>query len=118
MNIGGFSFSKISIEKKDKFPKDFGNFEVNSNLNIKEVSKEDIKIMEGKESLRLNFEYTLNYSKDIAKLSFAGSLLLLLEPKKAEDVLKNWKKGEKFDKEIQLNVFNVIFQRCSIKAFS
>ena len=27
MNIGGFSFSKISIEKKDKFPKDFGNFE-------------------------------------------------------------------------------------------
>ena len=114
MVVVGFSFSKIFIEKKEAIP---SKVEVKSKINVDDIFKEDIKLVEKKDVLRFNFTYEIEYAPNLAKIDFTGHLLVVVDPKEAEEVVKNWKKNKSIDQKIKLNVYNTIFNKCNVKAF-
>jgi len=114
MVVVGFSFSKIFIEKKEAIP---SKVEVKSKINVDDIFKEDIKLVEKKDVLRFNFTYDIEYAPNLAKIDFTGHLLVVADPKEAEEVMKNWKKNKTIDPKIKLSVYNTIFHKCNVKAF-
>ncbi|MFH1823571.1 MAG: hypothetical protein ABH817_02560 [archaeon] len=116
MAIVGFNFNKILIEKKKVTPS--GQINVNSGINIKDVSKEDVKLVKDKDTLSFSFEFTINYTPDIAKLEFEGELMYLADNKQAKEILDFWKKNKKIKEEIEMPVLNTILTRCNIKALT
>ena len=113
MKIIGFNISKILIEKKEKIE---GKIEINQNIDIKEISKDNIPITE-EEVLKIDFSFLINYSNNLGKLEFEGNLILVPEKVQLKDILKNWK-DKKIDDDIRIPLFNFIMSKCNIKALS
>ncbi len=113
MKVIGFNFSKISVEKKgpmDKQP------EVKTSVNIPEIKEVPSDLFKTKEvPLEVTFSYLITYEPKIAELSFEGSLMLLIDPKEAKEILKNWKE-KNMQEEFKVFVFNVILRKANIKA--
>ncbi len=114
MAVVGFSFSKIFVEKKEKIP---DKTKVNSKINVTKVTKEDIKLIQGKDTIKFDFEFTLDYSPNLAKLEFGGHILLVEDPKEADKIVADWKKGQKLDNDLKFKLYNLIFNKCNVKAF-
>jgi hypothetical protein len=115
MTVIGFSLSKILIERKENIK---GKVEVKSRLHVKNMEKEDIKIVEGKDVIRFDFEYAIDYEPNLAKVEMQGHLLFMVDPKQTKELLKSWNKNQQLPDEIKLNVYNTIFHKCNIKALS
>ncbi len=114
MEIVGFDLSKIFIERKNN---PGSKWDVSTKIDIKDISKDDkIKVIEGKDIIKFNFEYTINYEPKLADISFTGFLLLLEDSKKTKEVLNEWSKKKEVLSEVKLQVFNVIFYKCNLKA--
>ncbi len=114
MTVIGFTFSKISIERKAAIPQ---KVEIKSKINVKNISKHDVKLVTGKDTLKFDFTYKLEYAPDLAHVNFEGHLLVVLEPAKAEEVAKEWKKSKQLDEKIKFAAYNAIFHKCNVKAF-
>jgi hypothetical protein len=114
MAIVGFNLLKMSVERKEAID---GEIKVNSKADISDVKKEKIELVKGKETLRMNFEFSIIYEPDFAKIEFEGFVLLVEDKNKADNILKDWKK-KKIDNAIKEQVFNLILRKCNIKAFS
>lgn len=114
MTVVGFNLTKISIERKDVIS---GKIQVNSKADVTNIKKESIKITEGKDVIRADFSFEINYEPDFAKVHFKGYVLLLEEPKKAKQIIKDWKK-KKVESEVKEEIFNMVLRKCNIKAFS
>ena len=113
MTVIGFALSKILIERKEAIK---GKIEVKSKLNVKNMKKEDIKLVENKDVLRFDFEYAITYEPELAKVEMQGHLLLMVEPKQTKELLDAWKKKSQVPEDIKLGVYNTIFHKCNIKA--
>jgi hypothetical protein len=113
MTVIGFSLSRVLVERKESIK---GKVEVKSKLHIKDMKKEDIKLVEGKDVLRFDFDYSINYQPDLAKVDMQGHLLLMVDPKQTKELLKGWEKNQQMPEEIKLNVYNTVFHKCNIKA--
>lgn len=113
MKLMGFNFKKINIEKfKDKYEK----LKINNKIDITsilEITPEGIDKSE--KILKVEFFYGLEYSPDIAKIEFNGSIFLSVEEKLVKNILKEWE-NKKISNEFKLAVFNVILKKSSIKA--
>jgi len=114
MTVVGFTFSKISITRRPVKPK---KVEIKTKIKLKNVAKSDAKLLEQKETLRMEFEYGIAYEPGLANIDFSGHILAVFDPKDAEDILKKWKKDRDLKEEIKLRVYNTIFQKCNVKAF-
>ena len=113
MTVVGFALSRILIERKEAIQ---GKIEVKSKLNINNMKKENIKLAEGKDVLRFDFEYGIVYEPDLAKIDMKGHLLLMVDPKQAKELLDAWKKKSQVPEDVKLGVYNTIFHKCNIKA--
>lgn len=114
MKILGFNVSKISAERLSN--EEFDELKVNTNIDVPEITKAELDIFGGKdELLNVKFEYVVEYVPNMAKISFAGSLLIALDPKTAKDVLKEWK-DKKMPEDFKVNLFNIILRRFNVKA--
>ena len=113
MAIIGFSLTKILLERKEAPIK---KLEVRSKLQIPSMEKQDIKLVEGRDTLRFNFEYDIEYSPELANISFRGFVLFASDPKQTDEIMKEWKKKQTINKEIQTQIYNFIFNKCNIKA--
>jgi len=114
MTIVGFSLSKIALERTKK---PLQKLELKTGIFINSITEEKSSdISKDKTLLNLAFTYFLEYSPGIAKIEFGGSLNYLTENKKAEEIIKEFSKTKKMDKEFQSAVYNFIFQRCNLKA--
>lgn len=113
MTVIGFSLTRVLVERKDAIK---GKVEVKSKLNVSKMEKEDIKLVEGKDVLRFDFEYSINYEPDHAKVEMRGHLLFMVEPKQTKEILKSWEKNKQIPDDIKLGVYNTIFSKCNIKA--
>ena len=114
MAIVGFSFSKVLIEKKEAIT---SKVEVKSKIQINNVSKESIELIENQDTLKFEFEYFIEYAPNLAKLEFNGQVLVTEDPKEADKILQDWKKSQKINEELQLRIYNSIFNKCNVKAF-
>lgn len=113
MTVVGFNLNKISIERKDIIK---GKIEIRSKVDVTDLKKEEIKIAEGKDVLRAEFTFEINYEPDFAKLYFRGHVLLLEEPQRIKQIIKDWKK-KKIDPAVNEEIFNIVLRKCNIKAF-
>lgn len=113
MKIVGFNFKKISIEKtSDKFK----DLKINTNIDITNVKQIKPEIFQPKEELiEVEFNYNINYSPDIAKISLSGIVLIMADSKITKDFLKQWKK-KKIPEENRILIFNVILKKSNLKA--
>ena len=112
MQVIGFNFEKISAERKK--PSE-GKLEVNSNINIKDITQEKLEIVKEKPVLKISFEFKVSYKPDIADISLQGNIILLVEKDEAKSILKNWK-TKKLLEEIRIPVFNIILTKSNLKA--
>jgi len=114
MPIVGFNFSKINAEIKNENYK--GNINVNILLpTIKSLEKKD-DIAGMKDIISIEFFLSMTYDPKIGQIDFSGHILY--QGEKAVKALKTWKERKILDEEIALDIYNHVFRRCSIKAFS
>lgn len=114
MTVVGFTFSKISINRNAAIPKEV---EIKSKINVFNIVEQDLKVADGKTTLRLEFTYDIEYAPKFADIHFGGHLLAVLEPKEAKEVLQKWKDDKKLDKDLRYASYNAIFHKCNVKAF-
>ncbi len=114
MTIIGFNLAKILLERKEGFT---GKIEIKSKADVTDIKKDPMKIAEGKEALRVSFDFLISYEPDFAKVEMKGFVLLLEEPKIAKQILNDWKK-KKINNELKERVFNTILSRCNVKALA
>jgi hypothetical protein len=113
MKIIGFDLSKILVQKKESAQ---GKIEVNQNIDIKDIKKDKIPISDD-EVLKIEFSLQIEYSGDLAKLEFAGSLIIIPDKEESKEILKSWK-DKKIPDKMRIPIFNFIMSKCNVKALS
>src|SRR3989344_6934149 len=112
MQLIGFNFTKISgkreLEQKDKL-------KINYNIEILDITKENIPLIKEDNILRFSFKYTISYDPKYALIEFEGFILVALEQGKIKAILKEWKK-KKVTEEVRITLFNIVMTKCNIKA--
>src|SRR3989344_5943337 len=111
MQIIGFNFTKIIIEKEDK---PHGKLSVNQNINIKDVKKEKVTISVI-DALKIKFNLTIDYSDNYAKIEFEGNIIILPEKEEAKQFIDAWV-DKKVPENVRIPLFNFIMNKCNIKA--
>jgi len=114
MQVIGFGFDKISAEKKASKP-NVQNININSNINVKSISPEEINILKDKHTLKFEFEFLVDYKPDFANILFKGYVVLVVEKDESKDILKKWK-NKKIPDDIRLPLFNLIMTKCNLRA--
>lgn len=113
MKLMGFSFNKINVEKTSNALKDL---KLNTKIDVSEIKEVKSTLLKTKDEIvSVDFSYEITYSPEIAKLSFEGGILLGLEPRKAREVLRQWKE-KKMPEDFRSDVFNIILKKSSLKA--
>ena len=113
MTVIGFSFTKMSVEKDNPVK---GKVNINNNVGIKNVEETKLNLNPDKKALKLDFEFTSTYEPNIGKIYLTGEVIYLIDKSKADDVIKNWKKNKKLEKDIMTNVLNNVLAKCNVKA--
>ena len=113
MAVIGFSFTKMLVERKGPVK---GKISINSNVGITKVEETKLDINTDKKSLKLTFDFTSAYEPGIATITLQGEIIYLLDKSKADEVLKNWNKNKKLDKEIMGQVLNNALAKCHVEA--
>ncbi|MDP3765757.1 MAG: hypothetical protein Q8R04_04540 [Nanoarchaeota archaeon] len=112
--IVGFGFTKLSAERKEAAK---GKIDINNNVTIKDVQEDNLPLGKDKQNIiRFIFEFTSKYEPEIGTILFEGELLYMEEPKKAKEILSNWKKDKKLPKELMAGLLNTILTKCNIQA--
>ena len=113
MKIIGFNFTKISVEKLSD---NFKGLKINTNIDIVNIKQIKSDVFQTKEILiEVKFNYDIGYDPKIAKVSFSGNLLFLVDSKTAKSFLKQWK-NKKFPQEHKVFIFNIILKKSNLKA--
>ena len=115
MNIVGFNFTKISIEKlKDKVEKP----KIKTDISILEIKQSKSGLLKTKEEiLEAEFSYDVDYEPGYVNVGFAGKVFLSVEPKVAKEVLKQWKE-KKMPEDFKFLLFNIILRKSTLKALN
>ena len=85
---------------------------VNSSPKIINISKADVLDM--KDVLRVEFNFTSKYEPDVGEISVQGSLLW--RNPDAKKTLKMWEDEKKLESKAGLEILNTIFRKCLAKA--
>ena len=109
----GFMLTKISAEK---FVQKLTDLKIASSINVKNIEENPVSLSSEKERLLgVSFSYSINYSKDIAKIEFEGKLIISVDPETEKEILKKWKKKE-IEDSLKMDLFNMILMKAGIKA--
>jgi len=113
MAVIGFDLNKITVERTGNVT---GEIKINNNVSIKEIEKIGVPIKrEGQEGLRFGFEFTSNYEPKIGSVLIKGNVIVVEDKKKAEDILKQWKKDKKAESDVMTHVLNTVLEKCNIE---
>jgi len=113
MKVIGFNFKKINAEKNSD---NFKDLKINTNINILNVKPIKSEVFQPKEELvEVEFDYTINYNPNIAKVFLSGVVLVMVDLKIAKEFIKQWKK-KKLPDEHKVLIFNVILKKSNLKA--
>ncbi|MBI4447670.1 hypothetical protein HY643_01700 [Candidatus Woesearchaeota archaeon] len=112
MGVIGFNFEKVNVEKTAKL---ISNMSIKTDLKVTSLEDEKVKVgQETKDTLKINFEFSVDYSPNIGKMVLGGHLLYLDEPKKLKELQKKWEKKENFPLDFIMPVLNEVVRKCNI----
>ena len=112
--IVGFNLTKIDVERKNPVQ---GKVQVKHDLNINNVSELKLPLKEKKQALTFDFLFTINYLPDIGDIKLGGQVIYFDEDsKKVASTFEQWKKNKKIPPAVSVEILNVIFARCNVKA--
>jgi hypothetical protein len=113
MNILGFGFNKIYVER---FSKKVEKLQVGYNFNVTDLKLSDDNLIKIKEDVFIvKFEFNVQYDPDFAKIELGGEMVVSVEPKLSKEVIKKWKNKELTD-DFRVFVFNHILKKSTLKA--
>lgn len=113
MRLIALNYSKINVEK---FSNKFRDLKIGTSINLDSIKKTKNEFLKTKDFfLDIKFNYILEYTPKIAKIELEGNILISVDPKKGEEILKDWK-NKKLDDETRLVIFNSILSKANIKA--
>lgn len=113
MKLIGFSLNKICAEI---FSNKFNELKIENNIKIEDIQSTNTDIFKkDEEVLNVQFNYSLNYNPNVAKLSFIGTVLLLVGQKESKAILKQWEE-KKISDNLKISIFNIILKKTNIKA--
>src|SRR3989344_354650 len=112
--IVGFNLTKINVEKKKPIK---GKIQITHDLTINKVTQQSLPTQEKKQALVFDFTFTINYEPAIGDITLGGNIIYFNEDiKTTESIQQAWKKNKKIPSATSVEVLNVIFARCNIKA--
>lgn len=113
MKLLGFSLNKISAEKIGEKGEEV---KVNTAIKVQKIVRVTSTPLKTRDVvLGVHFEYSINYTPSYAKIDFAGSIVLAVEPKIAKDIEKKWEE-KKMPEDFRIALFNIIFRKANIRA--
>lgn len=111
MPVVGLKFDSFDAKRnKDGFT---GEMKINSSPRIKSLKEIDLNTI-GKKAIALGFEFSTQYSPDVAEIKVNGEIIYVNEKQKAE-MLKTWKKDKKLPDNVGIEVLNHLFRHCLLK---
>jgi len=126
MKLLGFNFTKINAEKKLEFK----STAINTDIEFLEIEKDKIEMLKDSEIIKISFRFAVNYKEEAekeekketkqensGKISFEGTILFSTDKEESKEILKAWKKKE-IPPQFKVSIFNLILNKCSIKALS
>lgn len=114
MAIIGFNFTKMHIERKAPVT---GKISVKNNVAIKDVEKKDFNLGKSKQvGIQFTFEFTVDYEPKIAEIILEGEVIDLQDEKRAEAIVKEWKKSKKLEPAVMTNILNTVLSKANIQA--
>ncbi len=118
MTVVGFNFNKIDVERTKLLQ---GKVSINNNIAIKDVENKDLSLGAAKQmGLKVGFEYEVKYTNEakenLAHIGLAGEVLILEQDSKVKELLKEWEKSKKLNKEVTLQVINTAHAKCNVQA--
>ena len=114
MAIVGFNLDKLSVERKDEIT---GKVTIKSNIDINDITKSNIALMEGKDTLKVKFTFFINYEPNLAKLEFKGHVLIVEDSKTSKKILEDWK-NKNMDPKLREQIYNLILRKSNIRALA
>jgi hypothetical protein len=113
MPIVGLNFDKIGAKKDNKIT---GKVQVKNNVDIRNVEQEKLSISSSDDILKISFEFKSTYEPEVGAIQLNGHVLYMDDPKKIDEIAKEWKKTKGLQKDISPMIINSILARCNIKA--
>lgn len=111
MAIIGFNFTKIAAQKLSNKT---GKVQVNNNIAIKNIEQSKFSGDEKRSAVRVVFRYDGVYEPKIAHMQFEGDVLLMMEKKEAEELVKGWEE-KKAPVQSLSGAMNHVLERCTIE---
>jgi len=112
MAMVGFSFTKISAERK---PASNSAVNIESNAGVTDVV--ELPVIEPKKALlKFEFVFTVKYEPGVGKIELGGELVELYDKEYGLKVIDHWTKNKKLPPEIMPDIFNNLLARCNIQA--
>ena len=113
MTIVGFNFTKVSAERNNAAK---GKISINNNVTIKDVQKRDLPFGGSQAGINFNFEYTSNYEPELGTITLNGEVIYMADNKKAKEIIEDWKKSKRVEKELLNQIMNNVLMKCNIQA--
>ena len=93
-----------------------GKIKVNHDLRIDNVEQRPLPLKDKKNALIFEFVFNINYEPGVGEVALQGNVLYYDDQKKLDAIAQQWKKTKKVAPEVSVEVINVIFARCNIRA--
>ena len=113
MSIVGFSFTKITAERKSSVR---GKVNINNNIGIKDVKERELSFSKDQSGLEFQFEFTADYEPQLGSIKLNGEVLYMESSKKVSEVMDRWKKEKKLVQELMTKILNSVLMKCNVQA--
>jgi hypothetical protein len=114
MAIVGFNFTKMHADRLKSVE---GKIDIRNNVAIKDVSRVSLTLGSSKEpALKFEFEFTSEYSPDVGNVTLNGDVTYIADEKKVQEVVKEWKKDKRIQKDLMTNIINHVLLKCNVQA--
>jgi len=112
MAMVGFSFTKISAERKNS---DGRAINIESNAGVTNLV--EMPVIDPKKSvLKFEFAFTVKYEPNAGNITLSGELIQLYDKDFGAKILEQWAKDKKILPEVMREVFNVILAKSNVEA--
>jgi hypothetical protein len=114
MTIVNFVFTKIQAERISSIE---GKISIRNNVSIKDISKMELDFGAKKQpALKFSFEFTSDYEPKMGNITLNGDVTYMEDDKKIQEILKEWKKDKKIQKDLMTTIMNNVLAKCNIQA--